>query len=66
MPVLKPPQRFTFINSGKEPLTIETLKKFEGLEHLSDEEASEIIFALRAFAHILASCKTWNEKDMFQ
>ena len=66
MPVLKPPKRFTFINSGKEPLTPQTLRTFEGLEHITDAEASEIIFALDALARILLSSKSLNEGNMFQ
>jgi hypothetical protein len=66
MPVLKPPKRFTFINSGKEPLTPKKLKMFEGLEHISDAEAEEILFALKELSRILLSCKLLNDDNMFQ
>lgn len=40
------------INPKREPLTIEKLKTFEGLENLTDEEAQEIIFSLVQLASI--------------
>lgn len=66
MPVIKPPKRFTFINPRKEPLTIQTLKSFEGFEEISDAEAEEIIFALQTLSQILLSSKLLNEDNMFQ
>lgn len=41
------------INPRKEPLTAEKLRSFEGLEDLSDEEAQEAVFTIRAFASIV-------------
>lgn len=38
---------------NKEPLTPETLRKFPGHENLSDAEAEEIIFSLRAFSALV-------------
>ena len=40
------------INPKREPLTIEKLRSFEGLENLTDEEAQEIIFSLVQLASI--------------
>ncbi len=41
------------INSEKELLTPETLRKYSGYENVSDEEATEIILSLRAFAALV-------------
>jgi hypothetical protein len=41
------------INSAKEPLTPETLRKYSGYENVSDEDATEIILSLRAFAALV-------------
>lgn len=41
------------LNTTKENLTAEKLKTFTGCEHLSDEQATETVFALQTFANIL-------------
>lgn len=38
------------INPEKKPLTVETLRSFEGMENLTDEEANEIVFSLQLFS----------------
>lgn len=40
-------------NPKKEPLTIEKLRTFKGLENLSDEEAQEMLFQIEALCAIL-------------
>ena len=41
------------LNVTKENLTSKKLQTFAGCEHLSDEEATETVFALQTFANIL-------------
>jgi hypothetical protein len=41
------------LNPTKEPLSSEKLKTFKGLEHLTDEQAKEMIFAIQTFCDIL-------------
>ena len=37
---------------AKKQLTVETLREYKGLEHLSDHEAEKIVDALKKFARI--------------
>jgi hypothetical protein len=41
------------INQLREPLTIEKLKTFEGMENLSDEEAQEIVYSIHTLCNII-------------
>ena len=41
------------LNPGRKPLTPDKLRELSGLTNLSDEEATQIIFSLTAFAQIL-------------
>jgi len=41
------------INPQKEVLTVEKLRSFEGMEHLSDAEAQEIVYSIRTFSNIV-------------
>lgn len=41
------------LNATKENLTVEKLKTFAGCEYLSDEQATETVFAIQTFANIL-------------
>jgi hypothetical protein len=40
-------------NRKKEPLTVEKLKTFKGLENLTDEEAQNTLIAIQNFTSIL-------------
>lgn len=42
-----------FINPKKEPLTAERLKKFKGLEYLSDVEAEEAMLGIKTLSALL-------------
>lgn len=50
------------INPEGEPLTVERLRSFQGLENLSDEEAQEIIFSIQTFCSILLEAVKAQEK----
>ena len=50
------------INPTKEPLTVEKVKMFKGLENLSEEEAQEIVFAIQTLASILY--EFMNEQEL--
>jgi hypothetical protein len=50
------------INPKGEPLTIETLRSFQGLENITDEEGQEIIFSLQTFCSILLEAVKEQEK----
>lgn len=41
------------LNPTKEPLSSEKLKSFKGLQHLTDEQAKEMVFAIQTFCDIL-------------
>ena len=41
------------INPFKEPLTVEKLKSFEGLENLNDEEAKQIVIDIQTLCGII-------------
>ena len=41
------------LNSKREPLTIEKLRTFKGLENLIDEEAQNTLIAIQKFTNIL-------------
>jgi hypothetical protein len=41
------------INPLKEVLTVEKLRSFEGMGHLSDAEAQEIVYSIRTFSNIV-------------
>lgn len=41
------------LNPNRENLSAEKLKTFKGLENLSDEEATETVFAIQTFASII-------------
>lgn len=41
------------MNPFREPLTIEKLRTFEGMENLSDEEAQEIVYSIHTLCNII-------------
>lgn len=45
--------KIKLLNPGRKPLTPDKLRELSGLANLSDEEATQIIFSLTAFAQIL-------------
>ncbi|MGQ0828583.1 MAG: hypothetical protein ACT4ON_09330 [Bacteroidota bacterium] len=49
-------------NPNKEELTIDKLKKFKGLENLSDEQAQETLFCIKTFSSILYEFINEQEK----
>jgi len=51
------------LNATKENLTVEKLKTFSGCEHLSDEQATETVFALQTFANILYELMSEQPKN---
>lgn len=51
------------INPEKQPLTVETLRTFKGMENLSDEEAQELIFSIQNFCAILLEAVKEQEKQ---
>lgn len=51
------------INPEKKPLTVETLRTFEGLENLPHEEAQEMVFSIRTFCFILLEAVKQSEKQ---
>ncbi|MFN5674452.1 MAG: hypothetical protein ACK46W_05200 [Bacteroidota bacterium] len=52
-----------FINSKKEPLTIERLKKFKGLDGLSDAEAEEVLLGIKALSTLLIEFLRENQES---
>jgi len=48
----------TTLNPEKENLTVEKLKTFSGLENITDQEATEIVFAIRSLANIAYEFKS--------
>ncbi len=48
-----PMKKVAGLNPQRENLTPEKLKTFEGCETLSDEAATETVFAIQTFANIL-------------
>jgi hypothetical protein len=42
-----------FINSKKEPLTVERLKNFKGMENLTDAEAEAIVLDIKILSGLL-------------
>lgn len=42
-----------FINQKKEPLTVEKLKEFKGMEQLNDAEAEETILKIKTLSGLL-------------
>lgn len=51
------------LNATKESLTVEKLKTFAGCENLSDEQATETVFALQTFANILYELMSEQPKN---
>lgn len=51
-----------FINPKKEPLTIERLKKFKGLECLSDAETEETLLGIKTLSILLIEFLKDNQK----
>ena len=51
------------LNTAKENLTVEKLKTFAGCEYLSDEQATETVFALQTFANILYELMSEQPKN---
>lgn len=41
------------MHSAKEPLSVESLRTFNGFENISDDEANDVIISLRAFAALV-------------
>lgn len=54
-------ENFISVNPKKEPLTIEKLKELTGWDHLTDEEATEVIFSVKAFVRILMETQTGRD-----
>ncbi|MCA0429108.1 MAG: hypothetical protein LCH32_01245 [Bacteroidetes bacterium] len=52
-----------FINPKKEPLTIERLKKFKGLECLSDAEAEETLLGIKTLSTLLIEFLKENQES---
>lgn len=52
-----------FINPKKEPLTIESLKKFKGLECLSDAEAEEVLLGIKSLSTLLIEFLKENQES---
>lgn len=59
---MKKETKVLHLNSNKENLTPEKLKTFSGCEGLSDQEASDTVFAIHTFANILYELITQQAK----
>lgn len=51
-----------FINPKKEPLTIERLRKFKGMEHLSDLEIEEALVGIKTLSTLLIELLKENQE----
>lgn len=51
-----------FINPKKEPLTIERLKKFKGMEHLSNAELDEALVGIKTLSTLLIEFLKENQE----
>lgn len=59
---MKKEAKVLYLNNNKENLTPEKLKTFSGYEGLSDQEASDTVFAIHTFANILYELITQQAK----
>lgn len=59
---MKKETKVLHLNGNKENLTPEKLKTFSGCEALSDQEASDTVFAIHTFANILHELITQQAK----
>ena len=58
-------ENFIRINPKKEPLTIEKLKELTGWDHLTDEQATEVIFSVKALVRLIMELQKDQEtKDI--
>ena len=53
----------TFSNTKKEPLTIEKLKTFKGMENLTDEEAEQALLGIKLLSVILIDFQKNKERE---
>jgi len=56
-------EKLRSINPKREPLTIEKLRTFKGMENLTDEQAQELLFSIQAFAIILYDLLATDENE---
>jgi hypothetical protein len=54
------------LNSENESLTPEKLKSYKGCENLTDDQATETVFALQTFASILYEIMTESETNQLK
>lgn len=52
-----------FSNTKKEPLTIEKLKTFKGMENLTDEEAEKTLLGIKLLSTILIDFLKNQERE---
>lgn len=52
-----------FLNPKKEPLTIEKLKTFKGMENLTDEEAEQTLLGIKLLSTILIDFQKNQERE---
>ena len=53
----------TFSNTKKEPLTIEKLKTFKGMENLTDEEAEQALLGIKLLSVIHIDFQKNKERE---
>jgi len=53
----------TFSNTNKEPLTIEKLKTFKGMENLTEEEAEQTLLGIKLLSTILIDFQKNQERE---